>query len=85
MTTYSCRTDALEITPGQNTNLIGLTKTCPHAEVVSVPVNLCARVPDAVTDEEALAKAEMSGWTTVSVSYDANAYSREFIARARSE
>ncbi len=24
-----------------------------HAEVVSVPVNLCARVPDAVTDEEA--------------------------------
>ena len=24
-----------------------------HAEVVSVPVNLCARIPDAVTDEEA--------------------------------
>lgn len=24
-----------------------------HAEVVSVPINLCARVPDAVTDEEA--------------------------------
>ena len=25
----------------------------PHAEVVSVPVNLCAQVPDKVTDEEA--------------------------------
>ena len=37
MTTYSCRTDALPISPGQNTNLIGLTKTCPNAEVVSGP------------------------------------------------
>jgi predicted dehydrogenase/threonine dehydrogenase-like Zn-dependent dehydrogenase len=25
----------------------------PHAEIVSVPVNLCARVPEAVSDEEA--------------------------------
>lgn len=25
----------------------------PHAEVVSVPVNLCARIPDAVSDDEA--------------------------------
>ncbi len=37
MTTYKCRTDALPISPGQNTNLIGLTKTCPNAEVVSGP------------------------------------------------
>ena len=25
----------------------------PHAEVVSVPVNLCAKIPDGVTDEQA--------------------------------
>jgi hypothetical protein len=37
MTTYKCRTDALPIQPGQNTNLIALTKTCPNAEVVSGP------------------------------------------------
>jgi plastocyanin len=37
MTTYSCRTDAITIHPGQNLNLIGLTKTCPHAQVVSGP------------------------------------------------
>jgi hypothetical protein len=35
MTTYSCRTDAIEIEPGQNLNRIGGTKTCPNAEVVS--------------------------------------------------
>ena len=37
MTTYSCRTDALPIHPGQNLNLVGLTKTCPNAQVVSGP------------------------------------------------
>jgi hypothetical protein len=37
MTTYRCRTDPIEIHPGQNTNLLGITKTCPHAEVVSGP------------------------------------------------
>ena len=37
MTTYSCRTDALPIQPGQNLNLLGLTKTCPNAEKVSGP------------------------------------------------
>ena len=37
MTTYNCRTDAITIQPGQNTNLLGLTKTCPNAEVVSGP------------------------------------------------
>ncbi len=37
MTTYSCRTDPIPIYPGQNSNLGGVTKTCPHAEVVSGP------------------------------------------------
>ena len=37
MTTYKCRTDAIPIHPGQNSNLVGLTKTCPNAEVVSGP------------------------------------------------
>src|SRR5690349_24792881 len=37
MTTYSCRTDAIDIHPGQNINDFGTTKTCPHAEVVSGP------------------------------------------------
>jgi plastocyanin len=36
-TTYSCRTDAITIHPGQNLNLFGTTKTCPNAEVVSGP------------------------------------------------
>ena len=35
MTTYSCRTDALPITPGQNRNELATTTTCPNAEVVS--------------------------------------------------
>ena len=37
MTTYNCRTDAITIEPGKNTNLLGLTKTCPNAEVVRGP------------------------------------------------
>lgn len=37
MTTYSCRTDAIDIHPGQNINDFATTKTCPHAEVVSGP------------------------------------------------
>jgi plastocyanin len=37
MTTYSCRTDAIPIYPGQNLNLIGLTKTCPNAQAISGP------------------------------------------------
>ena len=36
-TTYSCRTDAITIHPGQNLNLVGATKTCPNAEVVRGP------------------------------------------------
>jgi hypothetical protein len=37
MTTYSCRTDAIEIHPGQNLNRFGVTKTCPNAERLSGP------------------------------------------------
>jgi plastocyanin len=37
MTTYQCRTDAIPIYPGQNTNLFAGTKTCPNAVKVSGP------------------------------------------------
>jgi plastocyanin len=37
MTTYSCRTNAIPIAPGQNLNLFALTKTCPNAEKISGP------------------------------------------------
>jgi hypothetical protein len=37
MTTYSCRTDAIEIHPGQNLNRFGGVRTCPNAQVVSGP------------------------------------------------
>ncbi len=39
MTTFKCRTNAIPMYPGQNTNLFGLTKTCPNAERVSGPVD----------------------------------------------
>jgi plastocyanin len=37
MTTYNCRTDPITVYPGQNLNLYGQTKTCPHAQKVSGP------------------------------------------------
>ena len=37
MTTYSCRTDAIPIYRGQNTNLFGNTKTCPNAQTIKGP------------------------------------------------
>ncbi|MFL5898628.1 MAG: hypothetical protein ACJ76D_09230, partial [Solirubrobacterales bacterium] len=37
MTTYSCHTDAIQIHPGQNLNLLGQTKTCPNAQKISGP------------------------------------------------
>ena len=37
MTTYSCRTNAIEMFPGQNINDFNITKTCPNAQVVSGP------------------------------------------------
>ena len=37
MTTFTCRTNAITMYPGQNTNLFSGTKTCPNAEKVSGP------------------------------------------------
>ena len=37
MTTFSCRTDAIPIYPGQNLNEFALTKTCPNAQKVTGP------------------------------------------------
>jgi plastocyanin len=37
MTTYSCRTNAITIYPGQNLNLFASTKTCPNAQKISGP------------------------------------------------
>jgi hypothetical protein len=37
MTTYSCRSNPIDIHPGQNLNLVSVTSTCPNAEVVSGP------------------------------------------------
>ena len=37
MSTYSCHTNPIPIYPGQNTNLVGITKTCPNAQKVSGP------------------------------------------------
>ncbi len=37
MTTYDCHTDPIPISPGQNLNLYGLSKTCPNAERVKGP------------------------------------------------
>jgi plastocyanin len=37
MTTYRCKMGPIQLHPGQNLNLLGFTKTCPHAEKVSGP------------------------------------------------
>jgi plastocyanin len=37
MTTYACRTDAIEMQPGQNVNHFAVGKTCPNAEKLSGP------------------------------------------------
>ncbi len=37
MTTYSCRSDAIPIHPGQNINDFGITQVCPNAATVSGP------------------------------------------------
>ena len=39
MSTFTCRTDAIPIHPGQNLNLFGLTQTCPNAQKVSGPAD----------------------------------------------
>lgn len=47
--------EVLEIGKGVHGFVVGdrVASNGKHAEVVSVPVNLCARIPDAVSDEEA--------------------------------
>jgi hypothetical protein len=37
MSTFTCRTAPIAISPGQNLNLVGLTQTCPNAKRVSGP------------------------------------------------
>lgn len=37
MTTYSCRSEAIPVYAGQNTNLFAQTKTCPNAQKISGP------------------------------------------------
>ncbi len=49
-TTYSCRTDAITIHPGQNTNLFGATKTCPNAQVVSGPGGTSVFIPGSAAE-----------------------------------
>ncbi len=47
MTTYSCRTDAIPISPGQNLNLYNVTKTCPNAVALAGPGDASAFAPGA--------------------------------------
>lgn len=39
MTTFSCRTDAIELHPGQNLNDFNITRTCPNAAKVKGPLD----------------------------------------------
>ena len=50
MTTYSCRTDAIPISPGQNLNLFGITKTCPNAEKISGPGDASVFAPGSTAE-----------------------------------
>ena len=45
MSTFSCRSDAIPIHPGQNTNLFGLSKTCPNATKISGPAETSVFAP----------------------------------------
>ena len=47
MTTYSCRTEAITIHPGQNLNLLAGTRTCPNAQKISGPGDTSAFAPGA--------------------------------------
>ena len=62
LTTYSCRTDAIAIYPGQNINDFGLTKTCPNAEKVSGPGRRRASSPPAPTPR-ASSPASSRAWS----------------------
>jgi plastocyanin len=50
MTTFKCRTNAIPIHPGQNTNLFAGTKTCPNAERVSGPVDASVFAPGSTAE-----------------------------------
>ena len=50
MTTYQCRTDAITIYPGQNTNLFAPTKTCPNATKVSGPGDASVFAPGSTAE-----------------------------------
>ena len=50
LTTYKCRTDAIPIYPGQNTNLLGPTKTCPHARKVRGPGSASVFAPGSTAE-----------------------------------
>ncbi|MGI8462197.1 MAG: cupredoxin domain-containing protein [Solirubrobacterales bacterium] len=45
MSTFTCRTDAIPIHPGQNLNLFAGTKTCPNAEKLSGPADASVFAP----------------------------------------
>jgi len=50
LTTFSCRTNAINIYPGQNTNLFGATKTCPNAEKISGPGDVSVFAPGSTAE-----------------------------------
>jgi plastocyanin len=50
MTTYQCRTDAITIYPGQNTNLFDRTKTCPNATKISGPGDASVFAPGSTAE-----------------------------------
>jgi plastocyanin len=45
LTTFSCRSDAIPIHPGQNTDLWGVSKTCPNATKISGPADASIFAP----------------------------------------
>ena len=45
MSTFNCRSDPIPIHPGQNTNLWGITKTCPNATKISGPADTSVFAP----------------------------------------
>jgi plastocyanin len=49
-TTFSCRTDAIPISPGQNLNLFATTKTCPNAQKLSGPGSASTFAPGSTAE-----------------------------------
>src|SRR3954451_23817758 len=50
MSTYSCHTDPIPVSPGQNLDLYGLTKTCPNAEKVRGPGDVDVFAPGSTAE-----------------------------------